>query len=194
MTNKLGVDMTKYISCNKCLLELPVTSFSKATNTSRGYQYKCKECTAKYHCENIAKIKSKKRDYYSAHKQQIITKSALWQKNNPEKVKEKNAKWSNNNQGKHLERTHRRRARKLANKTFDISTKEMNALYMKPCLYCGSTKNISADHVIPVAKGGTHSIGNLVPACQSCNSSKGARTITEWKQIKRKATGQPTTR
>ncbi len=36
--------------------------------------------------------------------------------------------------------------------------------------------------VIPLARGGTHDIDNLVPACASCNSSKGAKLpAIEWK-------------
>lgn len=36
------------------------------------------------------------------------------------------------------------------------------------------------DHVIPLARGGRHGIGNVLPACQPCNSSKGARLLAEW--------------
>jgi 5-methylcytosine-specific restriction endonuclease McrA len=37
------------------------------------------------------------------------------------------------------------------------------------------------DHIIPLARKGTHSIGNLVPACHACNASKGKKLISEWK-------------
>lgn len=39
------------------------------------------------------------------------------------------------------------------------------------CAYCGMEAN-SLDHFIPVALGGDSHPGNLVPACQSCNSKK----------------------
>jgi 5-methylcytosine-specific restriction endonuclease McrA len=38
--------------------------------------------------------------------------------------------------------------------------------------------------VIPIARGGKHSIGNLVVACKPCNSQKNKRTIQEWRQLK----------
>lgn len=41
------------------------------------------------------------------------------------------------------------------------------------CQYCGSTKHLTLDHVIPRSKGGTHTWDNVVAACEKCNSSKG---------------------
>lgn len=35
--------------------------------------------------------------------------------------------------------------------------------------------------MIPLARGGTDYIGNIVPACGKCNSSKNASTVTEWR-------------
>jgi 5-methylcytosine-specific restriction endonuclease McrA len=44
------------------------------------------------------------------------------------------------------------------------------------CQYCGSTKKLTLDHVIPRSKGGKHSWDNVVIACERCNSRKGDRT------------------
>jgi len=44
------------------------------------------------------------------------------------------------------------------------------------CQYCGSTKQLTLDHVIPRSKGGKHSWDNVVIACSGCNSRKGDRT------------------
>ena len=45
------------------------------------------------------------------------------------------------------------------------------------CLRCGSSKNISKDHVVPLARKGTNEASNLQPLCRSCNSWKGTRTV-----------------
>ena len=47
------------------------------------------------------------------------------------------------------------------------------------CQYCGSTKDLTLDHVIPRSKGGPHTWDNVVAACQQCNYSKGDRSLTE---------------
>ena len=48
------------------------------------------------------------------------------------------------------------------------------------CTYCSKPAN-SVDHVVPLMRGGTNHEGNLTPACKSCNSAKGARTVMEWR-------------
>jgi 5-methylcytosine-specific restriction endonuclease McrA len=49
------------------------------------------------------------------------------------------------------------------------------------CFYCKKEGTLTMDHIIPASRGGVHSVGNLVPACKSCNSSKRDRTIMEWR-------------
>lgn len=49
------------------------------------------------------------------------------------------------------------------------------------CAYCGQKKPLTQDHVVPIARGGHHALGNILPACMSCNSSKGARLLVEWR-------------
>ena len=44
------------------------------------------------------------------------------------------------------------------------------------CQYCGHTKQLTLDHVIPRSKGGKHSWDNVVTACERCNGRKGDRT------------------
>lgn len=44
------------------------------------------------------------------------------------------------------------------------------------CQYCGTTKDLTLDHLIPKSKGGLHAWDNVVTACQRCNSVKGDRT------------------
>ena len=48
------------------------------------------------------------------------------------------------------------------------------------CIYCGSTENLTLDHVHPKAKGGHDITSNMVCACKSCNQSKGYSHWLSW--------------
>ncbi|CAG7580982.1 MAG: putative endonuclease [uncultured marine phage] len=51
------------------------------------------------------------------------------------------------------------------------------------CLYCGTklTKsNATADHIIPVSKGGNNAKVNLIVCCEDCNGERGDREFYEY--------------
>lgn len=48
------------------------------------------------------------------------------------------------------------------------------------CAYCGSTENLTIDHVVPRSKGGSDFVTNVVCSCKGCNSDKGRTDIWEW--------------
>ena len=48
------------------------------------------------------------------------------------------------------------------------------------CAYCGSGENLTLDHVIPQAKGGTDHLTNVVCSCEACNRSKAHTDFYEW--------------
>ena len=48
------------------------------------------------------------------------------------------------------------------------------------CSYCGGGENLSMDHLFPRERGGRESGDNIVWACRSCNSSKGATDFLDW--------------
>lgn len=48
------------------------------------------------------------------------------------------------------------------------------------CAYCGAGGDLQVEHVIPISKGGEHHLGNIVPACQRCNFSKGKADAEQW--------------
>ena len=56
------------------------------------------------------------------------------------------------------------------------------------CVYCGSTKNLTLDHVIPKSRGGKNDWNNLVTSCFKCNLKKADKTPEE---ARMKMTHQP---
>ena len=50
------------------------------------------------------------------------------------------------------------------------------------CFYCGTTEGpFECDHVIPVCRGGSSRIENVVVACRACNRSKSSKLVEEWR-------------
>lgn len=55
--------------------------------------------------------------------------------------------------------------------------------YRGLCAYCDKPWK-QFDHVVPVTRGGRHSVGNIVPACVRCNTSKNDRLVMEWRLLR----------
>jgi 5-methylcytosine-specific restriction endonuclease McrA len=54
----------------------------------------------------------------------------------------------------------------------------------KQCCYCHMpmrSQDKTLDHIVPLSRGGLHSITNVAIACRSCNVRKHARTPEEWR-------------
>lgn len=49
------------------------------------------------------------------------------------------------------------------------------------CALCGSTEELTKDHKIPLAKGGTNDASNLWTLCRPCNSAKGVSM--DWNKL-----------
>ncbi len=60
------------------------------------------------------------------------------------------------------------------------------------CSYCGSNKNLTIDHIVPVSKGGKSSFENCITACKKCNNKKGNRTPSQAQMFLNKKAYAPT--
>lgn len=133
--------------------------------------------------KNREKTREYKRRWKENHKEQNRQINKEYCLKNKEIRSIKNREWRKNNPEKHRLKEARRRARKRQNGIFEVSDKEVKRMLQKPCFYCGG-KSEHIEHIIPIARGGAHSIGNLVQSCGDCNWSKNSRLIVEWKRMK----------
>lgn len=54
------------------------------------------------------------------------------------------------------------------------------------CAYCGAEGvPLQKDCVLALSRGGRYTVGNVVPACRSCNASKCNDEVTGWLRRKR---------
>ena len=152
-------------------------------------------------CNELAKI------YYQNHpkyQKRQLKRLKVWMKNNQDKVKAARRRYNKdnkkrNNQLKYNWVKRNPEKRRIINSMYITKRKRamgnglvtvndwMNILkkHNHKCAYCGcSNKKLTADHVIPLSRGGTHTPSNIVPACQSCNSSKSSFLLKEWESKK----------
>lgn len=60
------------------------------------------------------------------------------------------------------------------------------------CVYCGTSRDLTLDHVIPKSKGGRTNWLNLVAACRRCNAQKGNGTPEQANMTMRHQPFKPT--
>jgi 5-methylcytosine-specific restriction endonuclease McrA len=60
-----------------------------------------------------------------------------------------------------------------------VSRREVLRRDSHTCQYCGNTRKLTLDHVIPRSKGGSHTWDNVVAACERCNLTKSDRFLQE---------------
>lgn len=58
--------------------------------------------------------------------------------------------------------------------------KRLFGLYRGLCAYCARAAD-QIDHVIPLARSGANTVGNVLPCCGGCNSSKHTSLLVEWR-------------
>ena len=121
------------------------------------------------------KMAAQGRASYLRHRDKRIEEAVRYQRENPEVVA-------------------LTRARRRARESFKITRRDHRRLlerYRHSCAYCGIglapwgrefPNSLQWDHVLPLAKGGRDSVGNILPTCRSCNSAKSAKLLVSWKR------------
>jgi 5-methylcytosine-specific restriction endonuclease McrA len=165
--------MTEYKACSRCKQILPYEAFNKKSSTPTGRASACANCT-----------NERKRNPSPEQRERKNYLKRQWAKDNPEKIKQINKNSYKRSPEQFINNSARRYAKIKNVDRRTITNKELKHLHRQPCIYCGSTYLIEIDHIIPIARGGRHSIGNLAPACRACNRNKTDYLVMEWR-IKR---------
>ena len=83
----------------------------------------------------------------------------------------------------HRSKSKRRKAQERGSTALMLSRDQLWRRWVQfghECAYCGANGDLQVEHVIPISKGGEHHLGNIVPACQRCNFSKGRANAEQW--------------
>ena len=171
----------------------------RATEWENNNPERSKENKARWYRNNREGLLAKSAEKYKAnpeimlarvkkwsleHREQKDATCSRWHKEHPRSGIEAGKRWRKNNPDAARAIKRNRRMRIMGVSGSGWSAKEENKLiedYGHRCAYCGKKiEKLTMDHVVPISRGGNHSIDNIVPACGSCNSSKHDKPLLIW--------------
>jgi len=168
--------------CTKCGEEKELTEFSRDKRKKDGRRSSCKVCYKQYYQANRKQIIERQKQYNQANREQRIEYNKQYRQANREKIAEQKRQYHQENREAHNARKQKRRAlkRKAAGNATAADIQARFDYYGNRCYYCGCDGKMTIEHRIPLSRGGTHYPANIVPACKSCNCSKGTKTESEF--------------
>lgn len=151
--------------CCRCGLVKQVSEFNYRNKSKGTYSHLCKICTRTYYVENKAKI---------------LVRSSL-RRATPEfrqKRKVYIKRYVKSEKG--LMMIIRRKLRELCllvEQRGDSVDVVIRKRFGNKCLNCGAEKDLTIDHVVPLASGGINGLTNMQLLCRICNSRKALNQI-----------------
>ena len=153
--------------------------------------------------ENPEQQRAYRAKYYKQHRDHILalrlqrhlknpdkrkTLQAKWKEKNPDKYKKNGAKFRATHREELAVRQSHRRTVKRNGEVGDLRTianwiKSWRAKKSVTCYWCNNRfpgKNCQPDHIMPIARGGSHTLSNLVVSCKRCNNRKCAILPSKW--------------
>jgi len=136
---------------------------------------------AEWRAANAERVHAKNREWREQNRERERAACKVWREANREAHRVMIREWERANPIARAGYHAQRRGWKSNDK---ISTRDWSRLVTRHgecCAYCGKAAPLTVDHVVPLSRGGRHTIGNVLPACLSCNSSKQDRLLVEWR-------------
>jgi 5-methylcytosine-specific restriction endonuclease McrA len=127
-----------------------------------------KDAMRRWRANNPAARLARDRAYRDRHKEQVNAGFKRYRLKHPEI---------------RLAISRRRRAREIGAVGNFTTAQWLELLerYERRCAYCGTEAPLQADHRVPLSRGGTHDIENLLPACGPCNRRKATMSEAEFR-------------
>lgn len=140
-----------------------------------------------WYADNIEKVKAASKTWRENNSERVKAFQRARQEANPEKKANAENKaniraWNQAHPEKRRQSAQRYKARKrslLSTLTLE-QWANIKRHFNNCCAYCGNNSLLTQDHLVPLSKGGEYTHNNIIPACKSCNSSKGPRSFFEW--------------
>lgn len=166
-------------TCSTCG-EKKENSKENFTKITRSKISKCRNC---YLADN--RKQNKKYKHNPDNREKILFQKKMYREKNKDKINDYKRAFYRTDHGQKLLRLGRHRRSAMKKKTLNTLTvnqwSDCLEYFGYSCAYCGEEKeNLQQDHFHPVSKGGEYTVKNIIPACQSCNSSKRNEYFFDW--------------
>ena len=184
--------------CLGCGLSKEYSEFHHQKSSPDGYRPRCKQCrkasSRAYYEENADALKAKSEQFRRDHRAQTLEYGRGYRsdpKNRTRKA-ELDSRYYQEHRDDILSynKTPERRAANRVNAKYQKARRkaavdatiepitaeqweDLKASYLGLCVYClARCDDLTMDHVVALNRGGDHAVGNVVPACRSCNREK----------------------
>ena len=177
-------------ACSRCGEVKTLEEFGRDRTTKDGRQHRCRPCASAYRREYAqtpaGRESQRRRDAKYRQTSAGRETRRLYQQSpaGRESNQRRAAKFAQTPAGREKNQRKRvkYRTRKSGNGVFAISAKDDRRLRSQPCQHahlgpCNGPMHV--DHIVPLSRGGRHSIGNLQMLCQRHNTSKSNRLEIE---------------
>lgn len=135
-----------------------------------------------WHAANPEKVRESQRRYLYANWTERVEAFRRWRLANPEKARQQSKRYQARHADEIRERDNQKRVRRLSVHSEPIDYRALWAQSKGICYLCGEaldSSNVHFDHVIPLSRGGTHTMDNLKPTHPSCNQRKWSKLLAE---------------
>ena len=135
-----------------------------------------------YRKEHREGLKQYQAEYHAAHLEEAREQRLRYAEMHPDRIKQYHQNYKESEYGKNaIAAISQRRRTPGGIKLTSETVAELKAEYGGYCPYCNQKiENGHIDHIVPISSGGTNERDNLVYCCDSCNLSKGSKSLLEF--------------
>lgn len=135
---------------------------------------------------NKEKIKQARKEYYQQNRDEILARDSQYSQQHKEQISVRNQKYYQLHKEEFLFKARERKKRIRDSKDGTITKEALNNMYESQCHTCGYCNcdldqfGKHLDHILPLSRGGRHTLSNVHWICPRCNLSKNDKTEEEW--------------
>lgn len=176
--------------------------FTKIGRTQKYCTYECGDSlrSRNYRLRHPDRIRERLKANWIENKPKLQDRYRVWASQNKDYLREYNRKyradrieyfraysreWYRDNKFRVLSyQSNRKYIKSLTPTGLILTETEWDSLvlvYEGKCSYCHcNPPKLTQDHIVPLSKGGTHTMDNVVPACIRCNCIKGNKDLADF--------------